>query len=189
MSDGDYKAREIDLGGTFGAVVVKANGAQVKISADAQVEIIAGSLHGILAPANDAAKTKSAPRIGDRDGGGVYVGKSATTGEDLHAALADEAEYLSFSEAIAAAEKMKKQPGRANAHVPTPEELDVNLYQNKDAGALKGTFNTSGSFPGSCYRSSAPNAIDNAWVQYFDDGDQNVLDGGRLYRLPLRLVW
>jgi hypothetical protein len=71
-------------------------------------------------------------KIGDPDDGGIYVGKSATTGKDLHTALADEPEYLGFDEAFEAAAKMRKQPRRENAHVPTPEELNVNLYLNKD---------------------------------------------------------
>jgi hypothetical protein len=50
------------------------------------------------------------PKIGDLDNGGVYVGKSATTGEDLHASLADEPEYLTWDDAIQAAEEMRKQP-------------------------------------------------------------------------------
>jgi hypothetical protein len=104
-------------------------------------------------PQLNPAKSTDALQVGDpgqtsgstpsRAGGGVYVGKSATTGRDLYAALADESEYLSLDEAFAAAAKMRKQPGFENAHVPTLDELDVNLYRNKDAGALKGTFNTS----------------------------------------------
>jgi serine phosphatase RsbU (regulator of sigma subunit) len=48
MTEGSNKAREIDLGDDFGDVVVKANGAQVKINAD-------GSLHGLAAAADDTA--------------------------------------------------------------------------------------------------------------------------------------
>jgi hypothetical protein len=54
MSDSNGKAREIDLGETFGDVVLKANGAQVRISAD-------GRIHVLSEPANDsAAKLKAA---------------------------------------------------------------------------------------------------------------------------------
>lgn len=141
----------------------------------------AGLLIGLR---GDSKETK---RIGDLDGGGVYVGKSATDGKDLHAALADEPEYLTYGEAFAAAIEMRKQPGRANAHVPTPEELNVNLYLNKDKGALSGSFNTSGSFPAGCYCSSEPLGNDYARVQWFGDGSQfNVL---RDLWLPVRLVW
>lgn len=136
---------------------------------------------------NDAAKPKTALQIGGLDGGGVYVGKSATTGKDLHAALADEPEYLTFDEAFEAAAQMSKLPGRQNAHVPTPEELNVNLYLNKDKGALKGTFNTSGSYPAGLYRSCAPYYDNLARVQKFIDGyHPNVF---RELGLPVRLVW
>jgi hypothetical protein len=127
------------------------------------------------------------PQIGDLDDGGVYVGKSATTGKDLHAALADEPEYLTYGDAFAAAAKMRKQPGRENAHIPTPEELNVNLYQNKDKGKLSGTFNTSGSFPAGVYLSSTPYSSNTARVQWFNDGQQGF--SNKLDRLPVRLVW
>jgi hypothetical protein len=127
------------------------------------------------------------PQVGDLDGGGVYVGKSATTGLPLHAALADEPEYQTFDEAYAAAEEMRKQPGRENAHVPTPDELNVNLHQNKDKGKLSGTFNTSGSFPAGVYLSSTPYSSNTARVQWFNDGQQGF--SNKLDRLPVRLVW
>jgi hypothetical protein len=141
----------------------------------------------LFATADDHAVSGTPPQVGDPDGGGVYIGKSATTGKDLHAALADEPDYVTFDEAYEAAAKMRQQPGRENAHVPTPEELNVNLYLNKDKGALRGTFNTSGSFPASCYRSSAPYGNVGSRVQWFGGGAQ--LDNLRLLRLPVRLVW
>jgi hypothetical protein len=128
------------------------------------------------------------PQVGDLDGGGVYVGKSATTGKDLHAARADEPEYKTYEEALAAAEEMRKQPGRQNAHVPTPDELDENLYQNRNRGKLSGTFNTNGAYPASCYRTSAPHELSSARVQWFNVGG-NQTSCGRYVRLPVRLVW
>ena len=127
----------------------------------------------------------TAPQIGDLDDGGVYVGKSATDGKDLHASVADETEYLTYEEAIAAAEKLKSL--HPTAHVPTPEELNVNLYLNKDKGKLSGTFNTSGSFPAGCYCSSAPGGNDYARVQWFVDEFQNEFFEDT--RQPVRLVW
>jgi hypothetical protein len=127
--------------------------------------------------------------IGDLDSGGVYVGRSATTGRDLHAALADEPEYLTFDEALQAAEEMRKLPGRENAHVPTQAELNENLYKNKHRGKLSGTFNTSGSFPGSCYRASEPTGgfEPGTLVLWFDDGAGGFKT--QTAPLPVRLVW
>jgi hypothetical protein len=136
--------------------------------------------------ANDAATTgKSTPEIGDLDDGGVYVGLSADNGKPLHAALADLPDYKTYEEALAAAEQLKA--AHSTAHVPTPKELDKNLFENRNTGHLKGTFNTSGSNPGSVYRSSASYSSFTARVQWFDDGDQ--YDHGGIGRLPVRLVW
>ncbi len=186
MSKGSGKAREIDLGDDFGNVVLKANGAQVTISAD-------GSIHGVPAAADDKAKSGAALQIGDPHDGGVYVGLSATDGRPLHAALADWPDYLNFDHACEVAEKMRRLiPGRENAHVPTPEELDKNLFAHRDVGWLRGTFNTSGSWPGSVYRSGAPDGFRDSGVglsrvQWFGDGVQTN-DFNR-NRLPVRLVW
>jgi hypothetical protein len=124
-------------------------------------------------------------RIGGQDDDGVFVGRSATTGRRLHAALADLPEYKTFDEALAAAEKLKSL--HPTAHVPTPEELDKNLFDNRTTGHLKDTFNTSSSIPGSVYRSSASYSNGNARVQWFDDGLQDF--NSRYHRLPVRLVW
>jgi hypothetical protein len=179
-------AREISLGESFGDVAVKVNGVRSEVHTDDSLDAYTNGPVRVHPAANESAVSACPPQIGDLDGGGVYVGKSATTGKDLHAALADEPEYLDFDEAYEAAEQMRKQPGREKAHVPTPEELNVNLYQNKDKGALRGTFNTSGSFPTSCYRSSAHGGL-SARVQWFDGGSQYYDD--RDVRLPVRLVW
>jgi hypothetical protein len=126
-------------------------------------------------------------KIGDLDDGGVYVGLSASTGKPLHAALADEPEYMTYEEAVAAAEKLKAL--HPTAHVPTQKELNGNLFVNRFTGPLRGTFNTSGSDPDSCYRSSTRG--DNySKVQYFDCDDWQVDDFDHTKtRLPVRLVW
>jgi hypothetical protein len=132
------------------------------------------------------AGPKTSLQIGDPDDGGIYVGPSAEDGKPLHAALADLREYKTYEEALATAEKLKSL--HPTAHVPTPDELDKNLFENRNKGHLKGTFNTSGSLPGSVYRSSAPHGNDDALVQWFDDGGQDY-HFDRTSRLPVRLVW
>ena len=131
--------------------------------------------------------TSATPQIGDLDDGGIYVGLSAENGKPLHAALADERERLTLGEAFEAAIEMRKLPGRENAHVPTPKELDKNLFDNRNTGHLKDTFNTSGSYPGSVYRSSASCYYDFARTEWFVDGRQGY--DYRDDRLPVRLVW
>jgi hypothetical protein len=131
-------------------------------------------------------------KIGDLDDGGVYVGLSATDGKPLHAALADEPTRLAFDQALAAAAKMRKLAGRENAYVPTPEELNVNLYLSRDSGALKGTFKNSAWPAETVYRSGAPCAtvpynLCNAQVQEFKGGTQ--FSNGMNLHFWVRLVW
>ena len=94
-------------------------------------------------------------------------------------------DYKTYEEALAAAEQLKAE--HPTAHVPTPKELDKNLFDNRNTGHLKGTFNTSGSYPGSVYRSSASYGNYGARVQWFDDGFQ--LNYYRDLPYPVRLVW
>ncbi len=131
------------------------------------------------------AEAEQELKIGDLDDGGIYVGLSAEDGRPLHAALADEPEYKTYEEALEAAGHLRSV--HTTAHVPTPKELDRNLFDNRNAGHLKDTFNTTGSYPGSLYRASAPNLDNGARAQWFDDGCQLLND--RRLRLPVRLVW
>jgi hypothetical protein len=180
----------------FNTVVL--NGATIEKAADGHLVIstpgivIAKSAPGGIVkqatPANDsAAKAKTAIGIGDLDDGGVYVGLSAQNGKPLHAALADLPDYKTYAEALAAAEQLKA--AHPTAHVPSPKELDKNLFDNRNKGHLKGTFNTSGSDPGSVYRSSVSylDFTATARVQWFDDGHLDYKSMGN--RLPVRLVW
>ena len=133
----------------------------------------------------DSANKKEAPQIGDLDDGGIYVGLSAEDDKPLHSALKDLPDYKTYEEALAAAEQLKSL--HPTSHVPTPKELDKNLFDNRNIGHLKNTFNTSGATPGSVYRSSASYGGYTARVQWFGDGGQE--NSYRTYRLPVRLVW
>src|ERR1019366_9357047 len=163
MAEGS-KARKISLGEGFGEVALKVNGATVEVHADGSVDAYTAGAVKVHPAANDIAeKVKTAIEIGDLDDGGVYVGLSAENGKPLHAALADLPDYKTYKEALAAAEQLKSV--HPTAHVPTPKELDKNLFDNRNTGHLKGTFNTSGSSPGSVYRSSASYTFNYARVQ------------------------
>ncbi len=175
----------ISISADFNRVVL--NGVTIERDADGHLVISApGGIVEQAAPANDSgAKGKTSPQIGDLDDGGVYVGLSEENGRPLHAALADLPDWKTYEESLAAAEQLKAL--HPTAHVPTPKELDKNLFENRNTGHLKGTFNTSGSDPGSVYRSSASDTVGNARVQWFDIGNQNY--DYRINRLPVRLVW
>jgi hypothetical protein len=193
MLPSNLSVSKISLGSEFDAVVrhggttveLKAGG-DVVVKTNGNAVVYTNGDVKVRPAANDDAKARAALQVGDPDDGGVYVGLSAEDGKPLHAALADEREYKTYGGALEAAEKLKSL--HPSAHVPTPNELDQNLFANRNTGHLKGTFNTSGSFPAGVYRSSASYYDDIARVQYFDDGDQSN-DDGRDGRLPVRLVW
>jgi hypothetical protein len=67
--------------------------------------------------------------------------------------------------------------GHQDWHVPTKDELNT-LYENRNAGVLKGTFNETGSYPGGWYWNSSPPKFGFiGWAQRFSDGNQNHLHG------------
>lgn len=135
MSEGSSKLRKIDLGEDFGDVVVKANGTQVKIDAD-------GRIFGVPAEANDDAKGKTAPKVGDEMADGtIYAGISPDTHKPMYARPKDESGTYNFNEAA----KQAKNIGDG-FHVPTRDELNV-LYENRSKGKLKGTFSETGCIP------------------------------------------
>jgi hypothetical protein len=163
----------LSLADDAGPLVVKRGGLSMRVefNAGGTADVYTNIPVTIHAPANDD--------------GGTYVGLSAENGKPLHAALADLPDYKTYEEALAAAEQLKSL--HPTAHVPTPKELDKNLFDNRNTGHLKDTFNTSGSYPGSVYRSSASYSYYNARVQWFGDGYQFF--NYRSNRLPVRLVW
>ena len=177
----------LSLADDSGPLVVKRGGLSMRVefNAGGTADVYTNIPVTIHAAANDDARPKDALEIGDLDDGGTYVGLSAENGKPLHAALADLFFYRTYEEALAAAEQLKSL--HPTAHVPTPKELDKNLFDNRNTGHLKGTFNTSGSHPGSVYRSSASYSNDIARVQWFDDGYRSF--NYRYDRLPVRLVW
>src|ERR1039458_4419314 len=138
----------LSLADDSGPLVVKRGGLSMRFefNAGGTVDVYTNIPVTIHAPANDDARPKAVLQIGDLDDGGTYVGLSAENGKPLYAALADLPDYKTYEEALAAAEQLKSL--HPTAHVPTPEELDKNLFDNRNTGHLKGTFNTSGWNPG-----------------------------------------
>ena len=190
MSNGNGK---VQILAEEGDTVVVCGSVRVRFNASGGIDVYGDVPVALHPAANDAMKLKAALQIGDLDDGGIYVGPSAEDGRPLHTALADESEYLTLDEAYAVAEKMREQPGRELAHIPTPRELDKNLFNNRNKGHLKGTFITSSSKPlsNSAYRSYVPYYCGpDAVVQRFDDRGQTYnYSKGRYCRFPVRLVW
>ena len=126
------------------------------------------------AAANDTAisAAKAALEIGDKMADGtIYAGISPDTKRPMYAAPADAPRNMTFNKAEKYAKNLEVG-GKKGFRVPTKAELDV-LFQNREKGALKGTFNLTGLDPDGYYWSSTPGSDISAWAQRFSDGDQN----------------
>jgi hypothetical protein len=117
-------------------------------------------------PNDDAKSPASKPQIGDKmpagdfNAGWIYAGISETTHQPFYAAPKDSGVFR-WKEAMAFAAK-------DGSRLPSKEELNQ-LYDAKDKGALKGTFNVTGSNSAGWYWSSRDNNLNHAWAQRFSD--------------------
>jgi hypothetical protein len=188
---GTGKAKEIALGNDFGDVAVTVNGVRVEVHTDGSilaytnrsVDAYTNGTVQVHPAANDDAKAKAAPEIGDEmeDGtilGGYYEGKP------LYATPRDAPGTYTFNEAAKYASSLDAN-GHHDYHVPSKGELNV-LWENRDKGKLKGTFNVTGSDPAGWYWSSSQGSHGNAWTQRFSDADQ--LNDNKSYDSSLRCV-
>jgi hypothetical protein len=179
MSERSGKAKEIVLGNELGDIAVKANGVRVEIHADGSVVAYTksdvdaytnGAVH-VHPAANDSAAISAEPQIGDKmpaghkHAGWIYAGISRTTDEPFYVAPKDSGVFQ-WKEAMAFAAK-------DGSRLPSKEELDQ-LCDAKDKGALKGTFNVTGSDSAGWYWSSRDDTNGYAWAQRFSDGVQNI---------------
>ena len=162
MTEGSGKAREINLGDDFGDVVVKANGAQVTISAD-------GSLHGLPAPVNDTA-SKAPLEIGavERDGdhkGEIYGGILPSDKKPIWF-LAAPKSMDHFNAASWATEQ--------GGDLPTRKQGDYLTTLKGKGGAFTELFNRGSSFPAGYVWLAEPDTYDryDAWCQRLSAGDQ-----------------
>jgi hypothetical protein len=160
------------------------NGARIEFAADGHLVI---STPGIVitkpAAANDSAANNAAPQIGDKmraghpNAGWIYAGISKTTHEPFYVAPKDSGVFQ-WKEAMAFAAK-------EGSRVPSREELDQ-IYDAREKGALKDTFNVTGSDPAGWYWSSSQYDVNDAWAQRFSDGHQDT--NIKLYDSSLRCV-
>ena len=178
MTESGGKAKEIVLGDELGDIAVKANGVRVEIHTDGSVVAYTksdvdaytnGAVH-VHPAANDSAAVSAEPQIGDKippghkHAGWIYGGISKTTHEPFYVAPKDSGVFQ-WKAAMAFAL-------RDGSRVPSQDELDQ-IYEARDEGALKGTFNVTGSYPAGWYWSSRDN-YSLAWAQRFSDGYQNL---------------
>jgi len=125
---------------------------------------------------------KTHPRIGDRmKDGTILAGNSPDTGTAIYATPADAPFTYTLIEAREYAAELNVH-GHKDWRVPTKGELNV-LWENRNKGKLKRTFNETGEYFAGWYASSywtSPRSYDRAapiWAQRFSDG-RYVNDGG-----------
>lgn len=119
--------------------------------------------------------------IGDRmPDGTIYAGISPDTNRPMYAFPFDASLSMTFN-AAAQYPQVCIAGDKKDFRVPTIDELNV-LFQNRDKGALKGTFNLTGEQ----YWSSAPLGDYEATSQRFSNGSQ--FDGDRERKLSVRCV-
>ncbi len=104
--------------------------------------------------------------------GTIYAGESPTTHQPMYAAPTDAPLTRTFDEAAYYAKSLEVGD-RIDFRVPDRAELDV-LYENRDKGALKKTFNNNKcSKPSAWYWSSTPDGPPAyMWMRRFKDGGQ-----------------
>jgi hypothetical protein len=109
--------------------------------------------------------------IGDEmDDGTIYAGISPDTHNPMFATPRDAPGTYTFNEAARYANHLDAH-GHHDYHVPSQGELNV-LFENRNKGKLKGTFNESDSGPAGRYWSSSQDGDLAAWEQRFSNGSQ-----------------
>src|SRR5579872_667276 len=159
-------AKGTHISADFNTVVL--NGATIERADGHLVISTPGTVITKPAPANDSTAISAEPKIGDKmaaghpQAGWIYAGISKTTHQPFYVAPKDSGVFK-WKEAMAFAAK-------DGARVPSQDELDQ-IYEARDKGGLKGTFNETGSYPAGWYWSSRDyNGL--AWAQRFSDGHQ-----------------
>jgi hypothetical protein len=107
---------------------------------------------------------------GDRmKDGTIYSGLSPDRGQPMYTTPGD-APIMKWKQAMDYGAELEAH-GHTDWRVPTKAELNA-LWENRDKGALEGTFDVTGSPPAGWYWSSTEVNDDDARGQRFSDGRQ-----------------
>jgi len=128
-------------------------------------------------------RARVAPEIGDEMEDGMILA-GYHEGKPLYARPEDAPVTMTWQQASKYASRLDAS-GHRDWRVPTKGELNV-LYENRNKGGLKGTFNETGAQLDGWYWSSTPSPLNFLWAQRFSDGIET--DSSRLNELSLRLV-
>jgi hypothetical protein len=129
-------------------------------------------------------EAKQKLRIGEpTPDGTVYAGISPYTGNAMYTTPRDAPGTYTFNEAAQYAKNLSAHDHH-DFRVPTTGELNV-LFENRNKGKLRGTFNETASYPVGWYWSSTPSLSYLASPHRLSDGGQYDLsrDGGSSLRL------
>lgn len=160
-----YPVKEISLTGDFGDTVLKVN--------DTVVDVSEGSYAVVTnpVPANDILARQTAPDIGDEmPDGTICAGYLPYSHEPIYTTPADAPGTFRSYQAQEYAGNLDAH-GYTDWHVPTDEVLNI-MYENRNKGKLKGTFNETGSNPAGWYGSARKTFSAQDWGQRFSDGKQ-----------------
>lgn len=124
------------------------------------------------------AKARSSVTVGTRmKDGTVFAGISPDTKKPMYIAPQDAPVTMSFNEAADYAESLEIG-GKGGFRIPSKAELGV-IYKNRRKGALKDTFNETGTRNATWYWSSETGFDDIACSQRFSDGGQSDVRVGK----------
>jgi Protein of unknown function (DUF1566) len=180
---------EISLGANFHGAIISGAGTKIELDSGGNVDVYTDcvvKVHPAIKPDTKpevivagTSKIGDVMPTGDPHAGWIYAGISKTTKAPFYAAPKDSGVFR-WNEMMAFAAKEK-------ARVPSNQELDQ-LYGAREAGALKRTFNVSGSTPAGWYWSATEDRdhANCAWGQRFDNGYRAWDD--KASQLSLRLV-
>ncbi len=154
---GSSTIKEISLGDGFGEIAVKVNGARIEVHFDGSVDAYTDAAIRPHCTADDPTRQPGTVlafrKPGDRMADGtIYAGISPDTHKAMYTTPADASLTMKWKKAMDYAAGLDAH-GRHDWRVPTKAELNV-LWENRDKGALKGTFNVTGSAPAGWYWSS-----------------------------------
>lgn len=207
------ESRELSLGNDFGPAVVHVNGASISVDEKSNVVVVtkgnidAHTTQGSITAYSDKPVQLKAPvpeqtnaiavqeksgakrglEVGDKmEDGTIFAGVSPDTGANMFVTPQDAPGTLQWKAAMNYAADLDAN-GHKDWKLPTKAELDV-LYQNRDKGALKSTFDESGSSIAGWYWSSTAHGYDSGWasMQRFSDGNRNWGEKG--YEASVRPV-
>lgn len=172
MSKAQLKPSVIALNDAFGPLVVKGDGIEVEFC-DGKIHVRSGEIAST--PTQQTLSSTASPaalKVGDavQDGpnkGWIYCETKAGDGflvEPKDSGVMKWCAAMNYA-------------AREKAELPSREQLNA-MYKARNTGALKGTFNVTGSFPDGFYWSATQSDANDVWCQYFRRGHQDHANKG-----------